>query len=79
MESIALLVSFASFVLGVIVLIVFFVMASNVGSVRFHSRNMEERLAGIQSSLDRIIRSLEGTAPASVKDKAKAYDEKNRQ
>jgi hypothetical protein len=62
-------------VISLIALIVFFVLASNVASLKRTSRSIDNRLEGIQLSLERMVRNQEGhSGPVSLDDKAKAYD-----
>lgn len=55
----AVLISLASLVLGIFILIVFFQMASNIKSIANHIRNMDYRNAELNDSLDKIIKTLE--------------------
>jgi ABC-type tungstate transport system substrate-binding protein len=62
----ALLVTIGSFVLGLVVLIVFFVMASNIGFITRTARNLDHRQAGMQSSLDKVMKLMEKEAKEKV-------------
>lgn len=64
----AALVSILTFILGVVVLIVFFVMASNIGSMTRSIRRMETQQMEMVSSLHKIA-GMESEA-----EKAKRFD-----
>ncbi len=66
LASFAMLVSIGSFLIGLFVLISFFIMAINIGTITKLNRAIEHRQASVQSSLDKIVRLLEQAAKEKV-------------
>lgn len=61
-------------ILSLVMIIIFFVAASNVGDLVNTSRAIRTGQVGIQSSLDKIVQLLSGNHSLTPEEKAKAFD-----
>lgn len=77
MESLA----FLSLILGLALLVCFFVMAGNIGSILKTLKRIELNSVNMRSSLEKIVGSMPANDPArkspdqmTTEEKARAYD-----
>jgi hypothetical protein len=79
MAELAALSGLITFVIGLTLLIVFFVMATNIGTMVKILRRMEAQSQSIKISLDKLANTIpnEKSKSMTVEEKAKAYDQKS--
>ena len=63
-----------SLLIGLILLVVFIVMASNIGSILKTLKRIEVYLFSISNALDKIVGKLPPDAPDKLKEMTKAFD-----